>query len=464
VTTAETRYEYGPRAKRGYAGMSPAQIVVLLFAAFVAVAVLNVVGGIVGLPLAVGVGALGGLLTFTRHAGLALPEWLPVLWQRARGQRRWVHPGPAEDELLNALSSYPTWPKALGSVASRGGDLTPYLYDGAPVGLLDVTAPAAFTLAGSHTRTAATSGFAATLAGLAEPGGLVEAVSWSVRVSPADPGALDTWATEHTDTTAHPELAASYAALLAEAGPVGQHHTHTLAVRLRNGRETTYAKRLAGGLGPLVAREVERLAVQLGDAGVKATPITTSAHDRVVSHLDLFGVPSPDLPVVGFADEWDAVRVDGNLFRVLWVEDMPRVPVAADFLAPLLLGCRAPRIVTLIARPVPADAAVSTAERQAGGQEADAELLARHGVRLSAARRRALGASQTREAELTGGHALIRYVALVAVSAPDKASLADATAEVIAAGAKARLRLRVLYGRQGAALAAVLPLARKVTK
>ncbi len=456
TTAAETRYEYGPRAKRGYAGMSPPQIAVVLVAAFVAVAVLNVVGGIVGLPLAVGVGALGGLLTFTRHAGLALPEWVPILWQRARGQRRWTH-----DAEAGAL---PAWPKALGNVASRGGDLTPYLWDGAPVGLLDVTAPAAFTLASSHTRTAATSGFAATLAGLAEPGGLVEAVSWTVRVSPADADALDSWAAHNTDTTAHPKLAASYAALLAEAGPVGQHHTHTLAVRLRNGRETTYAKRLAGGLGPLVAREVERLAVQLGDAGVKATPITGAAHDRVVWHLDLFGVPSPDLPVVGFADEWDAVRVDGSLFRVLWVEDMPRVPVAADFLAPLLLGCRAPRIVTLIARPVPADAAVSTAERQAGGAEADAELLARHGVRLSAARRRSLGASQAREAELTGGHALIRYVALVAVSAPDKAALADATAEVIAAGAKSRLRLRVLYGRQGPALAAVLPLARKVSR
>ncbi len=457
MTTAETRYEYGPRARRGYAGMSPPQIAVLLAAAFVAVAVLNMVGGIVGLPLAVGVAALGGLLTFTRHAGLALPEWVPVVYQRARGQRRWTHDMSAETPAV-------TWPKALGNVASRGGDLTSYLWDGAPVGLLDVTAPAAFTLASSHTRTAATSGFAATLAGLAEPGGLVEAVSWSVRVSPADAGALDSWAAHNTDTTAHQELAASYAALLAEAGPVGQQHTHTLAVRLRNGREATYAKRLAGGLAPLVAREVERLAVQLGDAGVKAVPITGAARDRVVSHLDLHGTPSPDLPVVGFADEWDCVRVDGNLFRLLWVEDMPRVPVAADFLAPLLLGCRAPRIVTLIARPVPADAAVSTAERQAGGAEADAELLARHGVRLSAARRRALGASQAREAELTGGHALIRYVALVAVSAPDKASLADATAEVIAAGAKARLRLRVLYGRQGPALAAVLPLARKVSK
>jgi len=451
--SVETRYEFGPRARRGYAGLSPSQVAVLLVGVLAALAVLNLVGGIVGLPLAVGVAALGGLLTFTRHAGLALPEWLPIVWQRARGQRRWVHD-------LDA-AHLPAWPKALGNVTSRGRDT--YLHDGAPVGLLDVTAPAAFTLASSYARTAATSGFAATLAALAEPGGLVEAISWTVRVGPADPGALDSWAAQHTDPGAHAALAASYATLLAEAGPVGQHHTHTLAVRLRNGRETVYAKRLAGGYGPLVVREVERLAEQLGDAGVRATPIAAAARDRVVSHLDLFAAPSP-VPLVGFADEWDLARVDGSLFRVLWVEDMPRVPVAADFLAPLLLGCKAPRIVTLIARPVPADAAVSTAERQAGGAEADAELLARHGVRLSAARRRSLGASQAREAELTGGHALIRYTALVAVSALDRAALEDATAEVIAAGAKARLRLRVLYGRQGPALAAVLPLARKVSK
>lgn len=455
--TVETRFEFGPRARRGYAGMSPSQVTVLLVGVLAALAVLNLVGGIVGLPLAVGVAAVGGLLTFTRHAGLALPQWAPVIFQRMLGERRWTHAGP-----VDGATHLPAWPKALGNVTSRddGGG---YLYDGAPVGLLDVTAPAAFTLASSFSRSAATAGLAATLAGLAEPGGLVEAISWTVRVGPADPDALDAWATAHTSGTAHPGLAASYADLLGEAGPSGQAHTHTLAIRLRqSGREVGYARRFAGGVGPLVARETERLAGQLGDAGVKATPLTTAARGRVVSHLDLFG--APPAPMLGFRDEWDLARVDGSLFRVLWVEDMPRVPVAADFLAPLLVACRAPRIVTLIARPVPADAAVSTAERQAGGQEADAELLARHGVRLSAARRRALGASQVREAELTAGHALIRYTALVAVSALDRSQLEDATAEVIAAGAKARLRLRVLYGRQGPALAAVLPLARKVTR
>ena len=72
----------------------------------------------------------------------------------------------------------------------------------------------------------------------------------------------------------------------------------------------------------------------------------------------------------------------------------------------------------------------------------------------------AMATTQQREDELTAGHALLRYTALVAVNAPDPAALEDSTAEVVAAAASARLRLRVLYGRQSPALAATLPMAR----
>lgn len=451
----EPTFQMGPRPRAGYAGLAPIQVGALIFAAFLAVATMNALGGALGLPVGMAMLALVALVAVTKRQGLSLVEWLPIVGRRLVAERRWLHSGPTAKPVAA------DWPRALGKVTAAAGGGSAWATDGgSAVGLVDVTPPATFTLGSSHTRSAATSGWAATLAGLAEPGSLVQAVSWSVRVGSADQSALTSWAELHQEQGADPYLARSYRALLEQAGPVGQTHLHTLAVRLRPGRATDKASRLAGGTGALVGRELARVASQLGDFDVRAAPIGEPAEvlQRVTSHL------GQAEPPVALADEWDHLRVDGVLARVLWIEEWPTIAVPADFLAPLILGCRSPRVVTVTARPIPSDDATSTAERRAGGQEADAQLLADHGVRLSARRRKSLGASQEREAELASGHALVRYTGLAAVFGSDRAELEDATAEVVAAGATCRLRLRVLYGRQAAALGAVLPLARAVAR
>lgn len=451
----EARFQFGPRPKSGYAGLGAVQVGALSVAALMSVAVMNSVGGALGLPLGAGMLALVALVTFTRIHGLSYVEWAPILARRLVGQRRWLHSGPTVRPVAA------DWPRSLGKVTATAGAGSAWASDaGSAVGLLDVTPPATFTLGSEHSRASAASGWAATLAGLAEPGSIVDAVSWSVRVGRADQGALLAWAERNRHDGADRGLEAAYLDLLEQAGPVGQTHAHTLAVRLRPGRATDKAAKLAGGMGALVGRELGRLVGQLGDFDVRTEPVTDPAAvlSRVTSSL---GQP---VPPVALLDEWDHVRLDGTLARVLWLEEWPAVPVAADFLAPLIVGCRCPRVVTLTARPVPSDDASSTAERRAGGQEADAQLLQDHGVRLSARRRKALASSQEREEELAGGAALVHYTGLVVAFGSTRAELEDSTAEVIAAGATCRLRLRVLYGRQAAALGAALPLARAVTR
>jgi hypothetical protein len=459
MTTDESTFAFGPRPNRGYLGLSKVQIGSAIFTATCAVVAMYVVGGVLGLPVGLAILALGALVTFTTRAGFPLLAWAPVVARSLLRERVWLHSGPTAQGTALAL------PKSLGKIDALSVPGSAWLDDAGAVGLIDVTAPTSFGLAGSGSRDTATNGWATTLASLAEPGSLVSAVSWTVKVGPADADALPGWAAANTAADARPELVTSYGELIADAGPVGQHHVHTVAVRLRESRATNRAAKLAGGIGPLVARESGRLASQLGDIGASAFPLSWAGgvRERVVSHLDLLHPAQVAVPVVAMADEWDHVRVDGTYWRVLWVAEWPQVPVQADFLSPLLLHCRSPRVVTLNVSAVSADNASKSAERASSGQESDVRLLAEAGVRVTARRQRAMATTQQREDELTSGHALLRYSALVAVNAADRAALEDCTAEVVAAAASARLRLRVLYGRQAAALTASLPMA-KVTR
>jgi hypothetical protein len=457
--TTESTFAFGPRPNRGYLGLSKVQIGSAIFTATASVAAMYLVGGILGLPVGAAILAFGALVTFTSRSGFPLLAWAPVVARSLLRERVWLHGGPTAQGTALPL------PKSLGKIDALSVPGSAWLDDAGAVGLIDVTAPTSFGLAGSGSRDAATNGWATTLAGLAEPGSLIAALSWTVKAGPADAGALPDWAAANTAPDARPELVASYGALIDDAGPVGQHHVHTVAVRLRESRATNRAAKLAGGIGPLVARESGRLATQLGDIGASAFPLSWAGgvRERVVSHLDLLHPAQSAVPVVAMATEWDHVRVDGTYWRVLWVAEWPQVPVQADFLAPILLHCRAPRVVTLTVTAVPVDAASKSAERTSSGQESDVDLLTEAGVRISARRRRAMATAQQREQELTAGHALLRYTGLIGVNAADRAALEDSTAEVVAAAASARLRLRVLYGRQAAALTACLPMA-KVTR
>ena len=91
---------------------------------------------------------------------------------------------------------------------------------------------------------------------------------------------------------------------------------------------------------------------------------------------------------------------------------------------------------------------------------ADEELRRRAGFVTTARRRREAEGVVRREAELADGHAEYRFSGYVTVSAPDRAGLDAACAEVEQAASQAHLELRRLYGQQEEAFTWTLPLAR----
>ena len=160
---------------------------------------------------------------------------------------------------------------------------------------------------------------------------------------------------------------------------------------------------------------------------------------------------------------WDVVSVDGSMHRSFRVAGWPMLPVGADWMAPLLAGDGATRIVTVVLEPVPLQRAAADANRQLTSIEADHAQKERHGFRLTARERRRQADVETRERELAEGHPEFRHAAIVTVVAGGGDELDDACARVEQAAAQSMLDLRPLAARQGEGWVASLPLGRSFT-
>ena len=157
---------------------------------------------------------------------------------------------------------------------------------------------------------------------------------------------------------------------------------------------------------------------------------------------------------------WLDTRVDGSWHRSFRVAGWPMLPVAADWLAPLLTVADVTRTVTVILEPVPLTAAAQDANRQLASIEADQQQKEQHGFRLTARERRRHADVETRERELAEGHPLFRHVAIVTVTASDRDGLEAASVRVVQAAAQSMLDLRPLVARQTEGWVASLPLGR----
>ena len=140
----------------------------------------------------------------------------------------------------------------------------------------------------------------------------------------------------------------------------------------------------------------------------------------------------------------------------------PMLPVAADWLAPLLTADGATRTVTVVLEPVPLARAAADANRQLTSIEADHAQKERHGFRLTARERRRQADVEGRERELAEGHPEFRHVGIVTVTAADLDELDDAAGRVEQAAAQSMLDLRPLAARQAEGWVASLPVGRSV--
>ena len=160
--------------------------------------------------------------------------------------------------------------------------------------------------------------------------------------------------------------------------------------------------------------------------------------------------------------DWFQVRVDGAVHRTYRVAGWPMLPVAADWLGPLLTAEGATRTVTVVMEPVPLARAAADANRQLTSIESDHAQKERHGFRLTARERRRHADVEGRERELAEGHPEFRHAGFVTVTAPDGDALEEAAGRMEQAAAQSLLEIRPLAARQAEAWVTSLPVGRSI--
>jgi hypothetical protein len=280
--------------------------------------------------------------------------------------------------------------------------------------------------------------------------------------------------------------ARTYDSLIGRAGPAAERHVTTISIAI-DLRAAARPIRSAGsglhGAATVLRQEMTSLAAALTAADLAPiswldaadlADVLRSAYDPQhpgdTDHSGPAASTRQDRPVeagveaagpMALVESWDALRSDSAHHAVLWIAGWPQSAVATSFLAPLLLSSGVTRAFTLLCQPIPADRAVRQIRRAKTEHLADAAQRARIGQVEDLRDTAEFDDVLQREAELTGGHGLLRYAGLLAITAPTATALQAAVAEVEQAAVQACCDTRRLVGQQAQAfVAAALPLCR----
>jgi hypothetical protein len=164
---------------------------------------------------------------------------------------------------------------------------------------------------------------------------------------------------------------------------------------------------------------------------------------------------------------WDYCQTDDTLHRSFTVTGWPRLPMAADWLSPLLHAAPpagTSRLLSVHARPVALEHATRRARAASTKARLDASDRTRFGFTGgndgsgSAADSLAEADAVATEAELIAGYRMLDLSALLTVSADDRQHLDAACHQLRSLAIAHRLDLRPLHGQHLPALSSALPL------
>jgi hypothetical protein len=444
------------------------------------------------LPLAADVAGpiLGATVAFGRVRGIPLAEVaLPGAMlgvRRLRRRRTWVAApllgqlGRGEDALPRSLAGLRIVESELDHCApmavvldDRAGTLTATLR----------VSGRGFPLASAEEQDAMVAAWGAALTPFARERCPVVRVTWTEWAHPVGTDAHLEFMHETGVDTRDTPAAADYRALVEHQAPATVGHEVLVSVtidRRRVRRSRRSASRLDAAIDAL-GDEMRLLGSRLDAAGLTANRPLTSAElaETVRTQSDptrakqtrafarslaaAAGHRSMAWAPIAVRAEWSQVRVDSSLHRAYRVASWPLLPVAADWLGPLLGEARSTRTVCVVMEPVPMSHAARAADREVTAREADADMKALKGFRVNARERKRLADVEARERELSEGHAEFRFVGIVDVAAPDEDALDDAAAAVEQAAGQSLIDLRPLEARHEAAWVACLPLGRSLT-
>jgi hypothetical protein len=479
-------YRFGPRETRGVLlGLRGSQLTFLLIGAIAAVA------GLAAGPL----GALLGMLVLATTTAAALvpvggrtaEQWLPalvayLLARRVNGGRTtWRRPRPPRSGDPVTLGLPGPLARLVMTEPTVDGDRTVAVVHDPAAGTLTAVAAvrgSTFALADAADKDRRVAAWGALLAGLARDGSPVRRLAWLERTLP-DPGdALERFWAEAGGKGSQ-TAASSYRSLIAAATPVTQAHETHLVVQLdprrtrRSSRKTSPDGSTAVLMRELAAvqEQVLRAGLELAGwlppralAAVLRTSYEPGASRTLARRTEGEGAGGGvDVDAAGpMATEnaWAHYRTDDAWHATYWISEWPRLPVGADFLAPLLLTTSCRRTVAVVAEPVDPRRAARETRAARTAELANAALRARMGQVTTERTRTEAADVEEREAELVAGHAAYRFSGYITVSGRSLQELEDGCGQVEQAAHRAFLELRRLYGQQDEAFTFTLPLGR----
>ncbi|HZT66744.1 MAG TPA: SCO6880 family protein [Acidimicrobiales bacterium] len=228
---------------------------------------------------------------------------------------------------------------------------------------------------------------------------------------------------------------------------------------------------LAGAAG-LLRQDMAALVDQLRQVGLSVGKWLSEAElASIIRHaydpdvvLDARADPGANLSRAGpmaVAEGWDHLRHDSGFSAVLWVSEWPRVEVPPDFLHPIVFCPGVRRSLSIITRPIPADAALRQIRKEKASSLADQAQKARIGQVADLSDAQEYSDLLARERSVISGHTDVEFCGLITVTAPTQAELEAARAAIVRAAGAAACEVRPLYGRQAQGfVCGALPLAR----
>lgn len=321
--SAGRTYQFGPLEKRGVlAGLRGGQLMIIGASFLVALAVLKVLPGTSGLPLALATVAAGAVFSWVQPSGRGVDEWIPVLFRWAFGSlgnnNQWFStmpllgrveaPNGHRDVVFDDIDPRHKGANGKGKSAKEKaraaaearrkngkdkGGLPPTLqgltilevpvgdgpatigvvkdsHNGLYTGVLSVRGDA-FSLLEENEKERRLQAWADVLGGMARPGSLVNRVQWIERAVPDDGDALNRYLAEARVQPDSAPTARSYIDLLEEFGPVSQQHETYVAVQISAVKAGRIVKKAGGGdkgACLVLIRELRQLADNLAAADI----------------------------------------------------------------------------------------------------------------------------------------------------------------------------------------------------
>ncbi len=440
---AEARYRFAPGGPKAVVlGLSAAQLVILgagSAAALGAVMAHTVALGLVagGLAVAIALVPLAGRPAYT-WAGPGTAHLLVARRRPAPLTRH--HPRRATKSAPSPLrlpdGRRVRFEAADGAGLARIGRHHSFHYSFT----LEISGPA-LSLAEPEAHEATLGAWGEVLAGAARRG--LRRLVLIEQLGPQSPNSVAAWANALAGR-ADPAALSAYRAHLSAV--VGSSRVHRL-----------YLSGSAAS-APDAAAQAQWLAQALTQAGFPNRRLVASELAEVTRRILAPGSEHP-APQPSWHSAWDRIGADGATHVVFEAAELPRIPVPGPWLAPMVneatLGTA--RVVALQLELTPPEEAIRRAEREALSGDNEAELRARLGFRFGARQALSAQASAEREAELAGGQPEMNFSLLVGLAVEHPSELDVAAAGLVAAGARAGLRLRRCYGRQPQALSGLVP-------